>query len=395
MMRLFDQSRELGGIDHLDSRLGHRATVREVARLDVLLRSRAALGLAPASAPGVIFLPLGFLLGPHGFNLLSPTALAYLSPIVTVGLAALGVFVGLGLGSPRRLDRHLFAASSIEATVTVAVVAGAVWLVAFIQPGVVPGILPVLALSFGIVASASSAGAAEVSNAPVHRIATRIADLDDVAPIVAGGLIFAWLRAPEIGGTLWFLGLTIAVALLVALAGWLLLGRSAGGAEHVAFFAGLLLLLGGSAQFLSLSALLAGMVAGIAWSAAPGGCHERIRDLLGRIQHPVVVLLLLAAGASVAPAAIPLALLVGFVVFRVAGKRVGGWLASRMTRAEAPGDLGLFLTAPGVIGVAFALNLAQVLAPEAASLLISVSVLGSLAGEIVALLLLPRLERHR
>jgi hypothetical protein len=395
MTGLFDHSREVGGIDPLDSSLGYRATVREVARLDVLLRSRAALGLAPASAPGVIFLPLGFLLGPHGLNLLTATALAYLSPVVTVGLAALGVFVGLGLGSVRRVNRELLRASSIEASVTVVVVALAIALVGWVHPAFVPGPVWTLALVFGIIASASSAGAAEVSNALVHRIATRIADLDDIIPIVAGGLILAWMRVPTPAGALWFFALTIAVALLVAFAGWLLLDRANVGPEHVAFFAGVLLLLGGSAQFLSVSALFAGMVAGVAWASAPGGSHEIIRDLLGRIQHPVVVLLLLAAGAQLTPAAASPVLLIVFVAFRIAGKFAGGWLIPRLTRVDVPERLGLFLTPPGVIGVAFALNVGQVLPAPAAAVVLGVAVLGSVVGEFIGLLLLPRLERRR
>jgi hypothetical protein len=44
----------------------------------------------------------------------------------------------------------------------------------------------------------------------------------------------------------------------------------------------------------------------------------------------------------------------------MAGKLVGGWLASRMAPGVAPSDLGAYLIPPGVIGVAFALNLQQV-----------------------------------
>jgi hypothetical protein len=392
---LFDPSREIGGLDPLDSRIGRRPTVREVARLDVLLRSRAALGLAPASAPGVIFLPLGFLLGPRGFDLLSPAVLAYLSPVVTVGLAALGVFVGLGLGAPRRVPRALLAAASLEATVTLLLVAVGLYAIAHAFSLSFGGALPLVALAFGVVGATSSAGAAEVSNAPVHRLASRIADLDDVVPVLVGGLLLAWARSPSIGGALWFFVLTIVVALLVALAGALLVERATSGPEHIAFFAGLLLLLGGSAQFLSVSSMLAGMIAGVAWASGPTSSHEVIRDLLGRIQHPVVVLLLLVAGASIAPGPGTAALFTGFVGLRLAGKAFGGWAAARRPEVGGPRRLGLFLTAPGVIGVAFALNAALLVPAGPGSTLVTVAVLGSVASEVIALLLLPRLERDR
>jgi hypothetical protein len=394
MSTRFDESREVGGIDLLDSRLGRQPPVREVARLDVLLRSRAALGLAPAAAPGVIFLPLGMLFGPAGLGVLSPALLAYLTPAVSVGLATLGVFVGLGLGPLRKVDRRLLGASSLEAGLTILVVAAAMWGVLDLFPEV-SGASPVfIALAFGIVASASSAGAAEVSNLPAHRAATRVADLDDILPIVGGGVALAWLRDPSPGGALWLTLLSVLIAVLVALAGWLLLDRRSAGPEHVAFFAGLLLLLGGAAEHLSLSALFMGMVAGACWAAAPGGRHEVIRKHLGRIQHPVVVLVLLAAGASARIDTLALWLVIPFVLVRLAGKVAGGWAAARLA-AGAPGSLGWFLVAPGVIGVAFALNTEMALPDEAAVLLLTVAVVGSVASEVAAVFLLPHLERRR
>jgi len=393
MSTRFDESREVGGIDLLDSRLERQPPVREVARLDVLLRSRAALGLAPAAAPGVIFLPMGMLFGPAGLGVLSPELLGYLTPAVSVGLATLGVFVGLGLGPLRKVDRRLLGASSLEAGLTILVVAAGMWGVLGLVPEVAGDSLAFTALAFGIVASASSAGAAEVSNLPAHRAATRVADLDDVLPVVGGGVALAWLRDPSPDGALWLTLLSVAIAVLVAVAGWLLLDRRSAGPEHVAFFAGLLLLLGGAAEHLSLSALFMGMVAGVCWAAAPGGRHEVIRKHLGRIQHPVVVLVLLVAGASVRLDTVALWLMLPFVLVRLAGKVAGGWAAARLA-AGAPGSLGWFLVAPGVIGVAFALN-AEMALPGEAAVLLTVAVVGSVVSEVIAVFLLPRLERRR
>lgn len=390
----FDESREVGGIDLLDSRLERQPPVREVARLDVLLRSRAALGLTPAAAPGVIFLPLGMLFGPAGLGVLGPALLGYLTPAVSVGLATLGVFVGLGLGPLRKVDGRLLGASTLEAGVTILLVAAAMWAVLGLVPEAAGDSLAFTALAFGIVASASSAGAAEVSNLPAHRAATRVADLDDVLPVVVGGVAIAWLREASPAAAVWMTLLSAAIAVLVAAAGWLLLDRRSGGPEHVAFFAGLLLLLGGAAEHLSLSALFMGMVAGVCWAAAPGGRQEVIREHLGRIQHPVVVLVLLTAGASARIDTLALWLVIPFVLVRLAGKVAGGWAAARLA-AGAPGSLGWFLVAPGVIGVAFALNTEMALPGEAAVVLLTVAVVGSVVSEVVAVFLLPRLERRR
>jgi hypothetical protein len=56
-------------------------------------------------------------------------------------------------------------------------------------------------------------------------------------------------------------------------------------------------------------------------------------DDLQKVQHPLVVLLLLTAGAALTPGTAGLWLFAPYVLFRMAGKLLGGWLASRI----APG----------------------------------------------------------
>jgi hypothetical protein len=76
-------------------------------------------------------------------------------------------------------------------------------------------------------------------------------------------------------------------------------------------------------------------------------------------------------------------------VFRLAGKLIGGWTASRVTAGVAPSDLGAYLVPPGVIGIAFALNLQQI-APDSAGSLVFAVALGALASELLALFVTPR-----
>ena len=89
------------------------------------LRRRAALGLRPVTAPVIVFIPLGFALGPGGVGVLSHDALGYLDVVVSIALATLGVFMGLAAGAETRHVRRLFAASTAEALVTVGIVSGA------------------------------------------------------------------------------------------------------------------------------------------------------------------------------------------------------------------------------------------------------------------------------
>ena len=59
-----------------------------------------------------------------------------------------------------------------------------------------------------------------------------------------------------------------------------------------------------------------------------------------------MVLLLIAAGASLVPSREALWLVVPFVVLRVAGKLAGGWLGARVAGLPA-GAVGTHLLAPG------------------------------------------------
>ncbi len=170
---------------------------------------------------------MGVVLGPNGLNLLTPSVVLLLDPIVAMALAMIGAFVGLNLDLERpRLD--------------------------------------------AAIAMAALGGAAIV----VFREASPIA--------------------------LFLITLAMAaIALIVAFASWLLVGQTDSEREQQVFVVGALLLVGGAAAYLSLSALFAGLFAGILWSVAGDLARARIVKELDYFQHPLIVLLLLVAGASI------------------------------------------------------------------------------------------------
>src|SRR5262249_44799137 len=127
MSSRFEGSPEIGGRDPLDTRFEQVALPQDtwLRRLARRLRTRAAFGLTPVLAPALLFVPLGYLLGPPGLNVLPGRALDHLDPVISVGLATLGVFVGLALGRRPRWDARLFLAATFEAIVTVVIVCAA------------------------------------------------------------------------------------------------------------------------------------------------------------------------------------------------------------------------------------------------------------------------------
>jgi hypothetical protein len=106
------------------------------------------------------------------------------------------------------------------------------------------------------------------------------------------------------------------------------------------------------------------------------------------VQHPLLVLVLLLAGARADLSSSTLAAGAGYVVLRVAGQLAAGTTARRLARTD-PGDLGRHLLPPGVLGVALALNTISVVGADA-TLLLATVVVGTVGCELVAVLLPPR-----
>jgi hypothetical protein len=357
-----------------------------IRRVTSLLRTRAALGLRPVTAPVMVFIPLGILLGPGGAGFISLNVLGHLDAVISVVLATLGVFIGIAAGTQRGGVQRLMAASSVEALITVLVVGGAVYVLlgTWGLPLDIPYVL--VAAGLGISASASAAPSVEAADENARKIAGRVADLDDVLPIVLGGIVVSMLAPVERGA---FAGTLLAIGLggAIAVSGWLLIERSEG-AERAVFVLGTLALLGGCAAYLGLSPLVSGLAAGWFWALTPGRTDRVIAHELRKVQHPMIVLLLVAAGAGLQASTAGVWLFAPYVVFRIAGKLIGGWVASLIAPGIAPADLGAYLIPPGVIGIAFALNIQQVL-PEAAGAVVFAVSLGAIASEVVALVVTP------
>lgn len=139
---------------------------------------------------------------------------------------------------------------------------------------------------------------------------------------VLGGIIMIALRdSAAVALLLIGLGIT-GVAIVVAFAGWLLVGQADSEREQQVFVIGSLLLLGGGAAYASLSAVFAGLLAGIVWSSGGDLARARIVQHLGYFQHPLLVVMLLVAGASITFSLEILAVLVVVAAFHVAGRPV-------------------------------------------------------------------------
>jgi hypothetical protein len=172
---------------------------------------------------------------------------------------------------------------------------------------------------------------------------------------VFGTLIVAALAGPDEASRLL---LTLLAGVGVAIAGWLLLER-ANRAERGLFVAGSVLLLAGVAARLGTSPLLTGCSAALIWRWAPGTTDRVTARDLRVLQHPLVALLLITAGAMIQWDPIVLWMTACLVLLRT-GARLLASVAAGSVAMVAPALLATALMPPGVMGIALAVNVSLV-----------------------------------
>ena len=348
---------------------------------------RHVLSWSGQAAPVAVLLLVGIGLGPRGISLLSPV-MPLLDPAVPVALAALGVLVGLGLGDRRAGEWRLIGAAGLHSLVTMLAVSGGLAALAVTVSPVGPRAFWTVLLVSGICAATSLTLPSGDPLEP-RPPATRIRELGVLLPLIAGGLALAWFRAGSAAGAVTLVVEAALVTVMLAGAAWLLLTRAASETEERVFAVSALLLVGGVADALSLSALFGGLVAGVFWRFAGRQPREAVRRDVLFVQHPLLVLVLLLAGAraELSPAAWMLG--AGYVAVRVIAQLAGGAVVRQIADEHAPADLWLQLLTPGVFGVAFALNAVSVIGADAAVAHATV-VIGTIGSELVAVVMRTR-----
>ena len=353
---------------------------------------RFGLSWSTGAVPVVLILLLGAVLGPGGLALLTPPVLAVIDPVLPVAVAALGILAGLEFSRPAAPNRwSLLRKASIESALTLVLVSIGIWLV---MPASTDVDMPdawLVAIVAGLCASMS----ATLPDADPDRLrpaAIRMRDFDAFLPAAIGALVLAFLHSQSVLATL---GLTIQatiLALMISAAAWLLLADSSPSTEQRVFSIAALLLVGGIADYLSLSALAGGLLAGLFWGYVGGVARDSIERDVRYLRHPLVVLMLLAAGAKLTFSGWILLLAVAYVLVRVAGKLLGGWLARRVPGVAIPDTVGATLLPPGVFGIAFALDATSMM-PSSANAVLAATVLGSIGCQLLAALWRPA-EAH-
>lgn len=353
---------------------------------------RFGLSWSTGAVPVVLILLLGAALGPEGLVVLTPGVLLVIDPVLPVAIAALGILAGLEFTRPAAPNRwSLLAKASLESTLTWVVVAIGLWLVVPVSPEVAGAEIWLVALMAGLCASMS----ATLPDADPDRLrppVIRMRNLDGVLPVAIGAVVLASMQSLSVLSSLGLIVQTAILAILISATAWLLLSDSSPSTEQRVFSIAALLLIGGIADYLSLSALAGGLLAGLFWGSVGGVARDCIERDVRYLRHPLVVLMLLAAGAKITFSGWILVFATAYLLLRVAGKLIGGWLTRRAPGVPIPDNVGPTLLPPGIFGIAFALD-ATAMMESSAAVILAATVLGSIGSQLLAALWQPT-ENH-
>ena len=119
------------------------------------------------------------------------------------------------------------------------------------------------------------------------------------------------------------------------------------------------------------------------WARHRTAASSFVETELRKLQHPLVAVVLIIAGASIQFSAVLLWVTAPLVLLRMNGKLLGGLILARWLHLP-PGLLATILIPPGVLGIAVALNVQQVMG-TGDTLLLSAITIATVVSEIFVL----------
>jgi Kef-type K+ transport system membrane component KefB len=322
--------------------------MEETARILIPLGILLIIGLATdligrrTRLPRVtLLLIFGFAIGPEGLGYLLPLESVWLPVVANMALVMIGFLLGEKLTLPalRQHGAYVLWISVSEVVATAcAVFAGLV----------VIGVPREVALLFAGIATATDPAAVSDVVAETRADGTftetllGIVAVDDAWGLIAFSLLFA--AAQVLGGHgdawdpilkgAWEIGGAFIVGIVLGLPMAYMTGRIRPGEPTLVEALGIVFLCGGIAMWLNVSFLLSSMVLGCV-VANVARHHTHPFHAIEGIEWPFMIIFFILAGATLQ---IHMLLNIGlagagYVIFRIAGRIVGGWAGSVMSRA--------------------------------------------------------------
>jgi Kef-type K+ transport system membrane component KefB len=338
-----------------------------------------------------LLLLLGVAVGPLGLGLLPEWSDSWFPFIADLALVMIAFLLGGELTGPllREHGRALLIISLIVASTTIGIVAA----------GLIAGGWPlVVALPLAAIATATApAAVTDVvrearAKGPFTKTLLGVVAVDDAWGIAAMSIALAMvlgIQSPDAAFAataegLLDLGGALLLGIAIGLPMALLTGRIRSGEPTQAEALGGVLLCGGFALYLDVSLLLAPMAMGVV-VANLARHHRRPFRAIEGIEWPLMVLFFVLSGASLRTAALgeATALTCAYVVLRVVGRVLGGWLGARLSdRSRWGGSLGLALFPQAGVAIGMALVVSERV-PDVGEAILTATVAGTIVFELV------------
>jgi Kef-type K+ transport system membrane component KefB len=343
-----------------------------------------------------LLLLCGVAFGDAGLGLLPPAVSELYDFLAITALTMVAFLLGNSLTVATLRSRGLAILSVSLATVMITIALVFVGLVAI-------GLPPGLALLLGAIATATDPAATQDAIAQSGRDGAftdtlkGVVAIDDAWGLIAFSLVI--VAAAQIGGANdlehwsfmladagYEIGGAIVLGLAVGLPGAALTGRLRRGEPLRTEALGLVFLTAGTALWLEVSYLLAGMTAG-AVIVNRARHHERAFHEIEALQWPFMLLFFILAGAAFSPAALlelgALGLI--YMALRSVARVAGGWLGGKLAGMPAPqrSRIGLALLPQAGVAVGMALAAAERF-PQWEAQIMSLAIGTTIAFELLA-----------
>lgn len=338
---------------------------------------------------------LGLAVGPAGADLLPIDTTQWQEVTANLALTMIAFLLGgeLSRGALAAHGRAILAVSLTVTVISLMVIGLGLWAL---------GAAPALALLLAGVGLATDPAATRDTidearaDGPMTRTVLGVVAIDDAWGVIVFSLLLGLVSAGGAGaGLMAGLGevaLALALGAGIGLPAAYATGRVRKGQPTLAEALGLVLLIAGLCLWLEVSFLLAGMAAG-AVIVNLARHHDRPFHEIERVSWPFLVLFFVLAGAALDPTALALAGPLGaaYVLLRIAGRGLGGWIGARLGGlGPRPARLiGLTLTPQAGVALGMALVAAEAL-PEHAGTILPVTVATTILFELIGPLMTAR-----
>jgi hypothetical protein len=369
-----------------------------------VLQWEERLGISQVITAGFPFVILGMLARLPEVGILSDPVLTEISPLLRLGLGWIGFVAGF------RFDTRMFQGLP---TVAVRIVALSTLLPFSLVVGPCAALLfffsqapfglrdPVFlrdALILGTAGAMTAVTSTRAfSKAESAGMVSRVIRLEELWGVAGLAFVAAFFRPQsaswQIPGAAWVL-LTIGLGATTGLLVYVILQRSAQGGDFLVLTLGSISFAAGAAGYLLLSSVVVAFIAGVLLANFPGTYHDRLRDLLLRLERPIYLASLLIVGSLWQVGNWRGWLLMPvFTALRLTGKWLGTSLALRQNELALDPDERRALALPplGPLAIAIVIN-AQLLYPGGSVSLIVSTVIG---GGVLTEVFLQLANRHR